>query len=289
MMNEAHLEKWYKIARSAGLPADRLQLPFHVLAGEALDVARFCQRNWEPDVNDDGKLLRLGLKSAVGNGTFPATTVEDLLELASALQTAQSRYKVAVAAAPGPLMATARSILDDIRATLTWCLDDGKTDRSDAQLAELNTTHANITSHDAMAAALIDFALLAELHEKEIAGLGGFEGGLIEAARSIGTKLREQSAGPTGTEPLPGERQAYDLRNRIGKLLFDRMQRTRAAAKFVFRKEPQLVREVTSAYERRTRLARLHRKNDSESPETTSPAPVTGPTPRVGPPSVTAD
>ena len=60
-------------------------------------------------------------------------------------------------------------------------------------------------------------------------------------------------------------REAIALRNRLMTLLFDRMIRVRSAARFVFRGRPEIIREATSAYERRRRAAgrRAKEKNGS--------------------------
>jgi hypothetical protein len=180
-------------------------------------------------------------------------------------------------------------VLDDIRSTLEWYFDDGKEDESDAQLAALIRTHASPTSHDAMAAALFDFAELADRHRAALSGLGGFNIAIVDEARAMALALRERSAGSTGLDVTRNEADAYVLRNRIGTLLSERMARTRAGAKFVFRKHPELVREVTSEYERRARSARRRR---DEADDTTAPAvaappvaapPVAAPAAPVGP------
>ena len=56
------------------------------------------------------------------------------------------------------------------------------------------------------------------------------------------------SVGATGSE---ASRAALALRNKLVVLLMGRMSAVRAAARFVFRGQPEIVREVTSEYERR--------------------------------------
>ena len=48
---------------------------------------------------------------------------------------------------------------------------------------------------------------------------------------------------------------AKALRNRLATVLSNRMGVVRSAARFVFRNRPEIIREVTSAYERRRRAA----------------------------------
>ena len=113
----------------------------------------------------------------------------------------------------------------------------------DSQLEALKTAHEGARSQDAVAAALFDYAELSDRHRKEIDGRGGFEAPLIDEARTLGALLRELSAASLPAEGV----QALELRNRLGTLLHDRMQRVRSAARFVFRREPALIRQVTSA------------------------------------------
>jgi hypothetical protein len=95
-------------------------------------------------------------------------------------------------------------------------------------------------------------------------GLGGFELGLVDEANALSRQIQEHSAGPIVPE-VPGAAQALDLRNRVGALLLDRMQQVRSAARFVFRRNPELVREVTSTYERRKRRASRRAKEEALS------------------------
>ena len=85
--------------------------------------------------------------------------------------------------------------------------------------------------------------------------LGGFDAALIEEARALAKKLRERSAQKLVGVPPGEQRAALELRNRVATLLHDRMNRVRAAARFVFRHDPDLVRRVTSAYQRQRRNA----------------------------------
>ena len=98
----------------------------------------------------------------------------------------------------------------------------------------------------------------------EIDGLGGFDAALIDEANTIATKLRERPAVPV-MEPEK-VRAARVLRNRVVTLLRDKMILVRSAAKFVFRKSPEIARESTSVYERRRRAAaRRAKKQESKA------------------------
>lgn len=113
---------------------------------------------------------------------------------------------------------------------------------------------------DTLAAALDDYAGFAELHRSRMDGLGGFDVALIDEARERARELRERSAQRIVGEPS-AQREALDLRNRMATLLYERMQTVRAAARFVFRHNPETVRRVTSAYQRQ-RVARHRRRQE---------------------------
>lgn len=66
-------------------------------------------------------------------------------------------------------------------------------------------------------------------------------------------------------------RQSLLLRNQVAVLLWQRLGAVRSAARYVFRHQAELVREVTSSYDRRKRAASRRRK---QSPAATPPTPV---------------
>lgn len=280
-MNQDALKKWEPQAWKIEQPLDRLPVPLHVAMGEAVDVARFCQRHWTPAQDEGGTVIRPGLASAVGNGTFTQNIVEEILELQAALQEAQTKYRLLVMAPESAPMERAQFVLSELRDTLDWLFDDGKDTDGDAQMAALADAHDGAISQDAVAAALFDYAELAERHRDKVQGLGGFDVRLIDEARKLSTDLREYSAGPPKTEAPTVQHQALDLRNRLATLLYDRMQRARSAARFVFRRHPELIRQVTSPYVRRQRAA-LRQQSEEEQE-----VPTTGTTPQATP-SVTA-
>jgi hypothetical protein len=256
-------QKWETAAWALDETVKKLPVPFHVIAGEALDVARFCQRYWEPARDGAGRVIRPGLESAKRSGTFNANIATELLELREVLQAAQTRYRLLVSTPEPAPIERAQFVLSELRATLEWYFDDNVTDERDAQLERLIESHDGAASHDAIAAALFDFAALADNHRDAITGLGGFDLALLQEAPRLARALRECSAGPASMEPHLAEPQAIELRNRLGTLLYQRMQQIRQAARFVFRGHPALIREVTSAYARRQRAA--HRARSAKS------------------------
>lgn len=61
-MNTATIGKWNEKAWELPTADDKASVPFHVLVGEAVDVARFAQRNWEAVLGPQGQTLRPGLE-----------------------------------------------------------------------------------------------------------------------------------------------------------------------------------------------------------------------------------
>jgi len=264
------LDKWEPMARAIPEPIPGLRAPIAVMIGEALDVARFCQHNWKPQKHADGSLVLPGMQEALGNGTFSENIVEELLELRTALVEAQGRYQMAIQQAGGLLATKARYVIGEIRSTLEWYLDDDVEDVRDAQLAKVNASHENAYSQDALAAALYDYAFLAEENLDGIKGVGGFSPALIQEARDLALQLNEVSAGSATPEPTPAETEALELRNRIGVLLYGRMLKVRKAARYVYRHHPDAIRKVTSAYARRQRS--LHRQQEDAESEAAADA-----------------
>lgn len=232
--------------------------------GEALDVVRFTQRYWDPAADANGKVIRPGLSAAVGNGRFHAGIAQELHELYEAAQDAQTEYHLSKQTQQSAPSERAAFVLAEIRATLEWCFDDGENTDADAQLESLAQEHNGAGSQDDVAAALMDYAALAERHQTHIDGLGGFGLEMIAEARSLAQALRERSAGPAAFDPRPGQQDLLQLRNRLATMLYDRMLQVRAAVRFVFRHHPKLVREVSSSYKRTQRAAQRRRKSTTE-------------------------
>jgi hypothetical protein len=121
-----------------------------------------------------------------------------------------------------------------------------------------------------LAGALDDYAHLAERYRDALDGLGGFSAAQIDESREVAAELRGR---PAQVMVLSAEaRQALDRRNKLAAVLLDRMSLVRAAARFVFRSAPEIVREATSTYERRKRAA--SRRAKSKPVETQPAAPV---------------
>ncbi len=199
-------------------------------------------------------------------------TAGPCLSLQRATQEAQTRYLVTVDKRVESPKARAEIVLGEIQAVLAWYFDDGVQDEKDDMLARLDAAHADDpATNDALASALDDYAHLADRYRQELDGLGGFEAALIDEAGELAAALRERPAQPEVSSSKT--RDALALRNKLAGYLLAQMGLVRAAARFVFRNQPEIVREATSAYERRKRATTRRSK------EAPAPAPKAAPAP----------
>ncbi len=243
-----------------------LTTPLHVLLGEAVDVARFCEQHWEPLHAPPNELLvRPGLKDA-GSGHLERVIVEEILVLQQLVQQAQTAYLLAISPPNDASVDRARFVLDEIASSLEWLFDDGKIDERDAQLAAIVEAHKDDPdSEDALASELADYAGLANLVKKDLAKLGAFDMSLLAEAPMLVTALRERSALRSRTNNTEAGRM-LEQRNRLAAVLSQRITRVRAAARYVFRHYPDIVKQVTSAYQRRRRAAARRRASEAVEP-----------------------
>lgn len=271
--------RWSEVVRSMNVDADALPqspVPLHVLFGEAVDVARFFEKYYKTQAGEAGAVVRRGLDSVAGRGKgkggrrIGPRSGKEILSIQRAAQEAQTRYLLTVdSKAEKDPAERGRFLLAEIKAALRYHFDDGVTDERDTQFARVNAAHEeDPRSADAIAAAIEDHAALAATYVKELDGLGGFSAAYIEEARKVAATLREKPtrAAATGTT----SREALDLRNRLVALLLERIAIVRAAARFVFRDRPEIVREATSEY------ARKRRAEARRSQETPPPASAVG-------------
>jgi hypothetical protein len=219
-------------------------VPLHVLLNEAGLAAAFFRRHWKATAD------HAGLESAA-NESLTAATGRELLSLRSAVDQADVAHRLLPARPPSPA-AEGRRVFREIMATLAWHFDAGDDARGRAQLDAVRTAHAKIgRSALALAQILEDTARFAEVHRAAIAGVGGFDPRRLDEAMALARTLRERSRAPRA--PPEAKREALGLRNKLVALLRDRIATVRAAARFVFRDHPAIIREVTSAHERKRR------------------------------------
>jgi hypothetical protein len=255
---------WELDAAEVAIP----RVPIYVLTGEAIDVARFFQRRWAAQREPNGKVVVPGLELCQGRGGITPELGQEILELQQEVQSAQSAYLLTVSpraeAAPTE---RAHFILGEMSSVLEWYMDDGVEDEKDAQLDRLNETYRDAASQDALAAALDDYVALASRYRTELDGLGDFDAALLDEAKALSAQLRERSAQRIGPQNVSAEQRALELRARLATLLAQKMSQVRAAAQFVFRRNPTIVREATSAYQRRRRADRRRRAGEVTTAE----------------------
>lgn len=238
----SHLAVWRD--RALAVPGEVLSssVPLGVLLDEAAIAAAFFRRRWKATAD------HAGLESAV-NESFTADIGRELAELGSAVREADVAYRAIPSRPPGA-EAEARRSVRELVATLAWHLDGGDDARARGRLDALRAKYAKVgRSATALATALEDAARFAQAHRAAITGLGGFDPPRIDAAMELARTLRERSGAPR-EHP-----EALALRNKLVALLRVRLAITRAAARFVFRDHPAIIREVTSAHERTRRTS----------------------------------
>lgn len=247
------LTKWMDAARAVPAEQAGLKVPLQVLRGEALDVARFVDHYWKPEGERPG--LSQAVKKKAGAGeVFGPTVGAEIVELETAVGEAHSAWvRSAHGSSSEPLVERGGAAIEELSRVLEWHFDDGVDDENDAQLARVAAQHANTgASIDAVSAELEDYVALAQAHRAELDGLLGFDVAHVDAAKALAKELRA-SPRPESNEDEKASSAALALRNGVAALLYQRMQRVRAAARVTFVKHPAIAREATSAYERRKR------------------------------------
>lgn len=265
------IERWLAVA--ATLPPTVPRAPISVLAGEALELSCWLAERWEAV---GGAAPLPGMVAAVATGAIPGTAVEDLRELALAVAQAQAR----VQAWPEPVLVApvdrGKRLLAELRQSLEFLFLGGLDGDRAAELARLTESHTDTSSHDALALSLEGFAQYAEQHRARLARLPGFAPAVINEARAVAGRLREQSALRLASAATARRQGAVADRNRLVALLGERVLAARRAARFVFREHPSLVKTVGSTYDRKrqeqSRARRASRRGAPPEPPPGAPA-----------------
>lgn len=248
-----------------------MSMPLHVLLGEAIDVARFCQQHWEPNADRNTRgAVRPGLALA-GEGRLPKAVIDEILVLQELTQRAQTAYVLAIAP-PSTGTERAAFVRNELASALSWVCGDGVLDGADAKLVAIVEAHrTDPDSEDALASEIADYLGLATELQGELAKVGAFDPAILEEGQALVLALRERSA--VRATKRNGEAGALlTQRNQLAAALMQRIGRVRAAARYVFRHHDAIVKQVTSAYQRHRRAAARRRKTDDAAPRTTTPA-----------------
>jgi hypothetical protein len=237
----------YWLEKSALLPPDNpLNVPYNVALLESAQAAKFVDEYWEGDATRPG-LERFSSR-------LPRATADEIRALIVAVQWQQTKLLLLVdpvAIEAGP---EANELIDELESTLGFVLDDGVEEPADLQYAQIKQYHSQDGQRSGvMAQALRDYSALAELMKGRILEVDqGFDVTLITRARALADKLALAPAAAANPTDQERERAA---RNRLLGLLMQKVSLVRTTAAHAFRKYPEIVRKVTSAYERRRRAA----------------------------------
>lgn len=254
-MSKSMVETIHEQARALSDDEVGLRQPLHVLTGEAVEVAGFVSRYYQPQRDPETEaVVRPGLASA-GKKRLPASTGKRIMAMVEAVEAAQKQYLLAADTTDDTQLARARHVLSELTAVLEFLFDDGVEDERDAQLARAKQVNDDTSSLLGLASALTDHGSLADHYRDELDGLGEFDVTMIDEAKQLAASLRQRATKATA-EAKKKSAAALDWRNRLATVLTREVARVRAAARFVFRHHPAIAREAASAYERRVRAAR---------------------------------
>jgi len=225
----------------------RAAMTIEVALREALVVADFILRRWEPAVDDHGRPFP-GL--AGGGALFSravALEIRELHALASAEHRAAARGRRESLAA---LCARGAALVRELDAAAVYLRDVHQAAGVAEALRRVRAARAAAgESAEARAEGLDACARLLEAHRGALAGVAAFRAAALDEAAETAEALRERPA-------QKAARRGDLLRDGYLALIAERVRQARAAARFVFRAHPEVVREATSAWERERRRKR---------------------------------
>jgi hypothetical protein len=262
-MRPCDLDHWLEM--SASFSAENpLNVPYAVALSEAAQVATFVDEHWRSEGNLPG-LERYAAR-------LPRSTSDEIRALIVAVQWQQTKLLLMVAPSTIEVVLEASELIEELTSTLEFVLDDGVDEEADLQLAQIKRYHARGSqSSTATAQALRDYSALAEsLNDRILEADKGFDVKLIARARDLADRLVNSPSFAAG--PADRERERAS-RNRLLGLLVHKVSLVRTTAAHAFRKYPDVVRKVTSAYERRRRTASRKASAAAKSPPAPPPEP----------------
>ncbi|WP_441288583.1 hypothetical protein ACSRUE_42700 [Sorangium sp. KYC3313] len=245
-------DRWVKVAAGSERTDNPLNIPYDIAVREAVAAAAFVKKYWEPDGE------RPGLKRV--KSRLPASSSDELLSIVQAVQEAQTRLLLIVDPAVADLGERARFVVDELESALEFLLDDDVDEPADAQLARIKEFHAQDGQRSsALSQALRDYAGLAEpLKDRLVEADEAFDARLIAEARKLAEDLQRRAL--EAAPEVGASTAATTIRNQLLHLMVGRVGAIRKTAAHVFRRHPEIAREVTSAYERRRRASARREK-----------------------------
>jgi hypothetical protein len=242
-------DRWYESAKAVAQAENPLRVPYDVALKECVQVAGFVSRYWEPT----GTLP--GLKRV--KARLPESTGEEIISLVHAVQAAQTKLLLLVDPVVVDLGERARFLVDELESALEFLLDDGVEEPADAKLTQIQEFHAqNGQRSSALHQALSDYAALAASLKGRLVEVDDeFDVALIDEAQKLAATLATAPAALPTAASDANVKEATRLRNGMLVLMMGKVALVRKAAARVFSGRPEILREVTSTYERRRRAA----------------------------------
>jgi hypothetical protein len=259
------LDRWIKASAGFDGSQNPLRLPYDVALKEAGQAAVFVEAHWEPHGDVPG-LSRVKAR-------LPRTIAQDLVSQIEAVQEAQTRFLLAVDPAVVNHGERARFLVDELESAISFALDDDVHEEADDQLAKLQEFHSQDGQRSsALIQALRDYGALAKGLGARIAEADDeFDPKLVDEALALATTMQAAPAAPAAATN-GAAREAGATRNRLLVLMNDTVGRIRKVAGHVYRRHPEVLREVTSAFDRRRRAAaRRAKAAQGEAPAPAEP------------------
>ena len=247
---------WHAQANLLTATDNPLNVPYDVALREAGLAAMFVTKYWEPSG------ARPGLNSV--RARLPEAIAGEVTSLVGAVQEAQTELLLLVDPVVVDHGERARFVVNELESAIEFLLDDDVHEEADDKLARLKKFHSQDGERSsALAQSLRDYATLGqELKARLVAGDDTFDVHLLTEAKTLAKDL---AAKPAAKESAGGTT-ATLLRNRLLHLMTDKVARIRKAASHVYRAHPEILREVTSSYERRRRAAARRAKAAAAAP-----------------------
>lgn len=261
-------QRWLTAATQVPGDDSPLTVPYDVFLNEARAAAGFVRKRWNPSGATPG-LSRVSAR-------LPASTPDEILELIDAVQAEHTAATLTVTPEAPADKARASELIAELADALDFSLSAPDVARDDIErLAKVRSFHNEHGVNPAsLGQDLRNHATLADALRARLTGDDtGFDAGLIDEALALAPRLLRPSLAPAraddGAEVT--DEGAYAQRNRLLRLLVERVSLVRRCARRVFKSQPDLVLEVTSAYERerraRARKARAEAEGEGEGEE----------------------
>ena len=234
--------------RTATLSDEGPRLPVDALLGEAMDVAEFIETNFHEQSSKG--IVTPGLAAYVKDEGFTAETSTELRELQLAAGTIESRYQNLVEKEEGTTIEEAEALIRELRAALSFVLEDGEHPAGEEQLERLREKEAENRSQDGVALVLDNYRELAREYATELSAVPDYDAGLVDKAIAVAQGLRQRSADALSGNTAREQRELLSLRNRLLTAIADRLKESRRVIRYVFRDHPDLVKKATSHYAR---------------------------------------